>query len=91
MFIQIICRLKKIQKKVSSSLTSCRPCLSGPCRSKAASITCLAAGDEPESSNLAPLIARLTKTMKRWEPRKKLTTIEVVWVYESNNVTPLIF
>jgi hypothetical protein len=29
--------------------------------------------------------------MKRWESRKKLTTIEVVWVYESNNVTPLIF
>lgn len=53
---------QKISKKISSSLTSCLPCLSGPCRSKAASIACLAAGDVPESSNLAPLIAMFTKT-----------------------------
>ena len=35
--------------------TSCLPC---PCRSKAASITCLAAGGELESSKTAPSIAK---------------------------------
>lgn len=57
--------LKHFEKKEqeSSSLTSCLPCPVGPCRSKAAFITCRAAGDEPESSNVAPWISMITKTI----------------------------
>lgn len=56
---------KRKKEQLSSSLTSCLPCPCGPCRSNAAPMTCLAAGDEPESSNVAPWKARITKTINK--------------------------